>query len=57
MYNPVIATKIHVDGHLVSYLVPRRPRDSRDLKHHDGRHDDGIPEVYFHSGHAQNLKS
>ena len=20
---------------------------SRDLKHHDGRHDDGIPEVYF----------
>ena len=25
----------------------RARRHNRDLKHHDGRHDDGIPEVYF----------
>ena len=29
----------------------------RDLKHYDGRHDDGIPEADFRSGHALNLKS
>ena len=32
---------------MLLFFSKKSPPDIRDLKHHDGRHDDGIPEVYF----------